>query len=353
MPKFDNRYNLILDDLMIPAPDRLTEHLYQCLLHDCDCVIDTKWEAYDLYITGVYRIIDRFVDITNYDPARITIVTANVIDRPYRYKLIKQPKYWYELDFINKWLIHNTVDTGVTPVKHFGNFVGRATWYRIWIAAYLWNQHRACTLQTFHSGLAKNYTVPKDDGIFDVIGLEDLNRFDCDYWPEVVKFLHECPINVDQGDLDRIRSAKFFVPAANDDCYPIQHPANLNVLELYKDFFVDVVCESHASGDVFYCSEKTWRPIIARRPFLLMSNRESLRNLRRLGFRTFDQWWDESYDDYGERDRVKRINSLTDFIAGWPIHRLGQVLEEMQPVLEHNRQNFLAMDWKRLRNEFC
>ena len=121
------------------------------------------------------------------------------------------------------------------------------------------------------------------------IGLDDLaKKSNLDVATEATKFLKKCPIQT----LD--------IPE-----FPIPTPVNLNILKLYPRIFVDVICETYSSGTSFFPTEKTFRPIAARMPLILMSVPGALKDLQNLGFQTFRNYIDESYDTIdNEQDRA-------------------------------------------------
>jgi hypothetical protein len=47
-----------------------------------------------------------------------------------------------------------------------------------------------------------------------------------------------------------------------------------------------------------------------QQPFIIQSCRGSLEYLRRYGFRTFGEFWDESYDDCDDQTRTAKIGQL-------------------------------------------
>ena len=63
-----------------------------------------------------------------------------------------------------------------------------------------------------------------------------------------------------------------------------------------------------------------------------------LKNLKKLGFKTFDQWWDEGYDEDPADGRYKTLCYNIDTIAQQNATTIAQYYQEMQPVLEHNVQ---------------
>jgi hypothetical protein len=75
-----------------------------------------------------------------------------------------------------------------------------------------------------------------------------------------------------------------------------------------------------------------------------MSNFSYLENLRKLGFKTFDQWWPEHYDGYMEVERIRGINEVLDIIAKWTLSDLSDKLCEMQQTLDHNYNVFMSLN---------
>ena len=76
-------------------------------------------------------------------------------------------------------------------------------------------------------------------------------------------------------------------------------------------------------------------------PFLLYGNQYSLRYLKSLGYRTFDKWIDESYDDEPNRDLRCRmiVNELNKF-KNKSIDELKLIREEMNDVCIFNQQQY-------------
>ena len=80
--------------------------------------------------------------------------------------------------------------------------------------------------------------------------------------------------------------------------------------------------------------------------------------LRSYGFKTFSDYWDESYDTV--EDPMQRIQAIVQVIK--TISRLSSkqqqaMLLDMQPILEHNYQwfnnpKFIQQEWQHLMNSF-
>lgn len=123
----------------------------------------------------------------------------------------------------------------------------------------------------------------------------------------------------------------------NDEIMPrdLQHS---NILyKVIMNSFVNIVTETRYDTPFQYISEKTLKPIISKRPFILLSSPGTLALLKSFGFKTFDQWWDESYDQ--EKDHYKRfkiVYELTQDILSKDKETLEKYLEEMQEILDYN-----------------
>ena len=78
-------------------------------------------------------------------------------------------------------------------------------------------------------------------------------------------------------------------------------------------------------------------------PFIVQGPVNFLHNLQRLGFKTFDYWWDEGYSEDPNEWQVKLIKELIDMLATKTKQELKKMYDEMMPVLEHNRQRLMTL----------
>jgi len=100
--------------------------------------------------------------------------------------------------------------------------------------------------------------------------------------------------------------------------------------------FCNVVTETITAENLIFFSEKIIKPIFSLQPFIIIGNRGSLRKLKEYGFKTFDKWWDESYDELKYQNRFERIVELMEEISEWDEIKITQTLKEMEPILIHN-----------------
>lgn len=333
-------------DRKIWRKDLLLSYLTKCWHDDCDAIIDFFPEGSCAEYLGLYRLLDEFCENHGYDKSRIMIKTANMVENHAQYQIEKNARSWYEINQIQRWLSRNTIDTSTDIKYHFANFTSRSNWARLWIATVLDSDYPDKTVQTYHyDPRRENYNY---NGY---IGLDDLVRYHCDRLPAAARFISKCPRHI---DLDFLKSSDYSQSIFQhpNSYYPIQFPANLNLLNFYKNIFVDIVVEANVSGNCFLCTEKTWRPVLAKRPFIIMSNFDFLKNFQKLGFKTFDRWWPEDYDDWAEGKRIQKIQNILKEISSWSLHRLETVLAEMKPILDHNFITFNSLTTDEIRQVF-
>jgi hypothetical protein len=116
--------------------------------------------------------------------------------------------------------------------------------------------------------------------------------------------------------------------------------AEVNFKDLTRALF-HVVTETVYFLPKLHLTEKVFKPIIAKRPFFLVAAPGNLAYLKSYGFKTFDRWIDESYDD--EQDHYIRIEKITAELArlcAMDKSALEQMYLEMQEVLEYNFNHF-------------
>ncbi len=114
-------------------------------------------------------------------------------------------------------------------------------------------------------------------------------------------------------------------------------------LEVLTSAFVHVVTETVFYEQKLHLTEKIFKPIVARRPFILVGAQGNLQYLKRYGFKTFDQWIDESYDSEPDPDtRISMIVTELTKLCNMSDQQLRNMQQEMHSVLEHNFNHFFG-----------
>ena len=162
----------------------------------------------------------------------------------------------------------------------------------------------------------------------------------------------ELPLRIDYQDQDYIPNHSFVLSAVKQT----------------QESFVYLVTETCFWETKCHLTEKIFKPIVSRMPFLLVGPAHNLKYLRSYGFKTFSDFWDESYDDI--EDPIQRLSAVCNIlkkICSYSLDELESLLLTMIPILEHNynlfnSEAFVDHCWDELKtnlansfdpNEFC
>ena len=132
----------------------------------------------------------------------------------------------------------------------------------------------------------------------------------------------------------------------------------LSPMPQLMESFVFLVTETCYFQTKTHLTEKIFKPIVLRMPFLLLGCSHNLEYLRGYGFRTFSDFWDESYDSI--EDPVLRLQAVTKILkdlSAMSAEEQKSMLLAMEPILEHNYQlfndpAFIQREWDHLLNSF-
>jgi len=106
----------------------------------------------------------------------------------------------------------------------------------------------------------------------------------------------------------------------------------------YNDIFCDVVTESRFAQPTANYSEKVYRPMFYKKPFIMVGPPHTLQYMQEQGFKTFSDFWDESYDTMEDHEsRLFAIFKLIDEINSMSIGQLKDMYQKMLPIVEYNR----------------
>jgi hypothetical protein len=136
----------------------------------------------------------------------------------------------------------------------------------------------------------------------------------------------------------------YYYDVKNWDNQKIGGGARLNV-DAHKKSFLNIVTETMYNTESIFISEKTYKPIYLCQPFIVFGNPLTLKKLHHLGYRTFCDWWDESYDcEIDFRERFNKIVIEMEKISKISLNELERLKKEMHPVLIHNYLNFFRIN---------
>ena len=263
---------------------------------------------------------------------------------------------------------------GFADVNYFFHIFAAADWYR-------GNQYIPNIVPPQDRNLERTYItfnrLTSNDRIYRSLFVNELyvnNLLESGY----VSFSKTCPDggNFDQNLLGGVKKFNISpalvrnaidninqLPELRIDFTDQEHIPNqsmiLSPMEKLMRSFVFVVTETCYWQTKTHLTEKIFKPIVLRMPFLLLGCANNLAYLCEYGFKTFGDFWDEGYDSI--RDPIERLQAVTRILkklAGMNSAEQKSMLLAMQPVLNHNynlfnSNQFVDREWHHLTNELA
>jgi hypothetical protein len=119
--------------------------------------------------------------------------------------------------------------------------------------------------------------------------------------------------------------------ANNDRFLDLKYVYNTYINIVTESWFNDV--HPHYN----FLTEKTFKPILWCQPFIILGNSGSLRQLRKLGFKTFSDFIDESYDEIPDsKERMQAVINEIHRLSTLPLSVLHEKYNALFPVIRHN-----------------
>ncbi len=118
-----------------------------------------------------------------------------------------------------------------------------------------------------------------------------------------------------------------------------------DVESYYNKTAISIVVETLFYESEIFFSEKLWHPIRMSQPFILIGGAGSLKHLHNLGYKTFSQWWDESYDTIIDpHQRMEAVVAVIKQISKWSEFQLSVFMAESADVCSHNLNHLHNME---------
>jgi hypothetical protein len=142
----------------------------------------------------------------------------------------------------------------------------------------------------------------------------------------------------------------FFYTLANNSVIPSES-ANYYPSDFINSH-ISVILETVFDGTKIHLTEKTLRPIACGHPFMIAAGPGSLKYLRSYGFKTFEPWIDESYDQ--ENDSVRRLEKIVDSMHEFstlPTTNKNHVINQLEQIADYNKKWFFSKSFVDLVNK--
>jgi hypothetical protein len=117
----------------------------------------------------------------------------------------------------------------------------------------------------------------------------------------------------------------------------------------YIDTYFSLVTETVFDYPYSFRTEKIWKPIAMAHPWIAVANTGYYRDMRNLGFRTFNHLIDESFDQI--KDSQKRIDRIAEVVNNLCQQDLPSFLAAAEETCKYNQQHLSHMSTV-VRNNF-
>jgi hypothetical protein len=148
-------------------------------------------------------------------------------------------------------------------------------------------------------------------------------------------------LNYAYPDIEEVFSEQTFPMEFPGESHAPMHSCWLSLFDESASSLLYLVTETVATGRRLHLTEKTFKPICLRMPFVIVGTRGSLAYLRSYGFKTFGHLWDESYDDeINDHQRIEKIAFTLKAMDILSREEKQRLFDLAQDVCEYNYNHF-------------
>lgn len=149
---------------------------------------------------------------------------------------------------------------------------------------------------------------------------------------------HAYPYISDE-DINRFASKLPLILDGEEDINQMCEDRENTSRPFYQNSLVSIITETNYNNMEVTLTEKSFKPLKEKHPFIIVGVNGALKAMRDLGFKTFSEFWDESYDDYQDpQQRMRHLFNVVDAITKWTPEQILDFRRRVKPILEHNYQ---------------
>lgn len=116
---------------------------------------------------------------------------------------------------------------------------------------------------------------------------------------------------------------------------------SLGNMDIWQSSFLNIVGETAFNPwEPIFVTEKTWKPIIGLRPFLINGNTKTYKWLRDNGFKTFNHYFDVQIENLPEYETHNSIIKVIESLINLDPTQILQIYNDMLPDLQYNKERF-------------
>jgi hypothetical protein len=313
-------------------PDQFQQQINQHPLGE-PLILDMQSEGPSLELLGITAVINEWLKNRHQSPDTVQITRWSNPVEFVPYQRLKFSKLSHFFVMSREYWQHSdpTLEHQLQYQRPFGIFIGRLTMSR---AAILYKLIPAGTGsiggQIFASLMNHKQPFPWK--------LPDTNRYNLENISDWLPLYEQVDMFnwLESGHISSVDSKE----VEDQFCNPMAWvDTNASLLQYYDRFAVEIVCETYTQGNAFFPTEKTVRPLMAAKPILVYGPRYYLARLRGLGFRTYHEIWDESYDLYQGPERWHLMRKSMNTLLERSRSDQHVILAQAHEIARHNRRH--------------
>jgi len=304
-------------------------------------VIHVRFEGLSLSAAGVVSAVEKIMKETGRLANSVFIFSPNALSTDAPWENLFWKEFTISDEFYRSQTYWHDADIGLeSDWKSWALFVGRRTTPRLLALYDIWHDpalKQACLLSKM------NDTVPPISQPFDHSHM--IHDQLCDWMPTVdpIKkehFRNFC-VGIPVGSVDGYNEVDQYTNAAYDENRNAGPTKNL--IDISGKYLFEIIFETMTKGTTFTPSEKTIRTIVAQKPMVVYAPKNFLQQMRLLGFKTFDNLWDESYDQLEGPERYQKIINIVQQVAGMSVNQQLELYQKSRQICTYNKQNLISL----------
>ena len=191
---------------------------------------------------------------------------------------------------------------------------------------------------TFHRHAAASFCTDLDCDLSWPFKVQESDIEECNWLTDGVVPIRSKTNELNQGNfIVDWESEKVNVDVGGVSCPISEWQPYIKNNEILKDYFCGIITETRFAQPFPNISEKVLNAVAHKTPFVLLAPPYTLEYMKELGFKTFNQWWDEGYDKIeNHQDRLYAIKDVLEDINNQSLKKLNATYLKMRPTLEHN-----------------
>lgn len=245
------------------------------------------------------------------------------------------------MEYAGIWMKSLHMQSGSTELHELNYNVGNKSKmflqfnrrYRAQRVIFLMNLYKRNLLKDFYISFSD--TQPESNRLFFDVANDLNNRHSIGLTTEQLNELsNQLPLVLDTPDFSK---------------FPMESSLS-DTTRFYNDSLIHVIAETNYYTNIIHITEKTLKPIMYKQPFIFVGPPHSIKCLKSMGFKTFGDLWDESYDE--EEDHTKRMDKVLDLLE--KLNSLSDsekliISEKCSSIVTFNFMLLRSIKWKELK----